>query len=141
MRNYLYKGYSARIYMLFEFYRTAIIVKQQLQTCRYFEERFSANFQCKEIKQASQPTFLVETSFIYHIKNNRDRRHRLSLFLFICCLSTSNLSTCRLVNSSTNILLLWNNLEHFRLANQLHTSYFLYHINCEERLIRSELSL
>ncbi|WP_279188147.1 hypothetical protein, partial [Prevotella melaninogenica] len=25
MRNYLYKGYSARIYMLFKFYRTAII--------------------------------------------------------------------------------------------------------------------
>ena len=76
-----------------------------------------------------------------HITNNRDRRHRLSLFLFICCLSTSNLSTCRLVNSSTNILLLWNNLEHFCLTNQLHTRYFLCYINSEERLIRSELSL
>ncbi|MCI6671681.1 MAG: hypothetical protein SOX84_02855, partial [Prevotella sp.] len=30
MRNYLYKGNSARIYRIFKFYRTAIIKKQVL---------------------------------------------------------------------------------------------------------------
>ena len=54
MRNYLYKGYSARIYMLFKFYRTAIIwnhfrVGKQDEISQFLKQVFAITFKDVEV--------------------------------------------------------------------------------------------